>query len=101
MPIIKSGYRSQGDKDELARFYASAGWKQARALVLARAGGRCEFCGEAPDAGRQGLDVVHLTRSTLELLRSGASGLDPSQLAAGHRRCHGAYSSRKIGPPQI
>ena len=101
MPIIRSGYRSDEDKDELSRFDGSAGWKQARGLVLARAGGRCEFCGGPPDGGRQGLDVVHLTRSTLELLRSGASGLDPSQLAAGHRRCHSAYSSGKIGPPAL
>jgi len=98
MPIIRHGYRSQADKDELARFYASAGWKTARTQVLARANNRCEFCGDPPD-GRMGLDVVHLTRSTLELLRTGGDGLDPSHLAAGHRRCHARFASGKIPRP--
>ena len=98
MPIIKSGYRSDADKAELARFYNSAAWKDARKSVLARSGGRCEFCGGEPD-GSQGLDVVHLTRSTLELLRSGADAADPANLAAGHRRCHSAYSSGRIPAP--
>ena len=59
--------------------------------MLARAQGLCEFCGGPPD-GSLGLDVVHLTRSPPDLLRSGAGGLDPSELAGGHRRCHSAYS---------
>jgi hypothetical protein len=100
MPIIKSGYRSDKDKGDLQRFYSSPGWKQARAVVLERAGGRCEFCGGAPEGGRP-LDVVHLTRSTLELLRAGGDALDPARLAAGHRRCHSAFSSGKIGPPVL
>lgn len=101
MAIIRSGYRSPRDHQELQRFYSSTAWKRTRAVVLERAGGYCEFCNLPPDRGRP-LDVVHLSRSTLELLRAGSPDLlDPGMLAAGHRRCHAGYSSGKIGPPII
>jgi hypothetical protein len=97
--IIRSGYRSDADKDDLARFYASAAWKRARRVVLERAGGCCEFCGEEPFVG-QPLDVVHLAGSTLELIRGEGDPLDVSRLAAGHRRCHAGYSSGQIPEPR-
>jgi hypothetical protein len=96
MPIIKSGYRSDDDKRTLRAFYASQAWKQARAHVLERSGGRCEFCKERP-AGRP-LDVVHRGR-TLELIRAG-NALNVETLAAGHRACHSAYSSGRIPWPR-
>lgn len=100
MPIIKSGYRSEADKADLARFYNSAAWKRARAAALARSGGLCEWCGLPPDRGRP-LDVVHLHSSTLELVRRGdGSALDLSRLAAGHRRCHSGYSSGRLPAPR-
>lgn len=73
MPIIRSGYRSDDDKRDLKRLYDSSGWKRARAAVLARAGGKCEFCGLAQGDGP--IDVAHLTFSTLRLLRSGRDPL--------------------------
>lgn len=101
MPIIRSGYRSPRDHQELQRFYSSTAWKRTRAVVLERAAGCCEFCGGAPD-GRQGLDVVHLHRSTLELVRTGSPDLlNPAKLAAGHRRCHSAYAAGRIGAPVL
>jgi hypothetical protein len=48
--------------------------------------------GDPPRNG-QPLDVVHLTRSTLELLRGGGDALEPSEMAAGHRKCHSGHSS--------
>ena len=98
MPIIKSGFRSREDKAELARFYNTAAWKRARAAVLARSGGLCEFCGEPPKDGRP-LDVVHLAKSTLELIRTG-NPLNPGDLAAGHRACHSGYSSGRVPRPR-
>ena len=96
MPITRSGYRSEADKQELARFYNSAAWKRTRAAVLERAGGLCEWCGEPAD-GRHRLDVVH--SSTLELLRGAGDPLNPAILAAGHRKCHSRYSAGMLGPP--
>ena len=98
MPIYRSGYRSQADKQELARFYNSAAWKRTRAAVLERAGGLCEWCGEPAD-GRHRLDVVHLASSTLELLRGAGDPLNPAILAAGHRKCHAAYAAGNLGLP--
>ena len=97
-PIIRSGYRSPADKTELQRLYGSSAWKRARGVVLERSGGRCEFCGDPADRGRP-LDVVHLTSSTIRLLRSGGDVFDPDELAAGHRRCHARYAAGKIGRP--
>jgi hypothetical protein len=99
MAIIRHGYRSQADKDELARFYRSAAWKSARAAVLARSGVLCEWCGEPPFEG-QPLDCVHLAGRTLELVRGAGNPLDVSQLAMGHRKCHAGYSSGRLGPPR-
>lgn len=98
MPITRSGYRSNADKAELARFYNSAAWKRTRAAVLARSGGLCEWCGEPPRGSP--LDVVHLASSTLELLRGAGDPLNLAILAAGHRGCHAAYSSGQLGPPR-
>lgn len=98
--IIRSGYRNPGDKLELQRFYSSRGWKTARANVILRAAGRCEFCGEPPDDGRP-FDVVHLVRSTLELIRvDPVAALDMDNLAAGHRRCHSRYAAGIIPRPR-
>jgi hypothetical protein len=97
-PILRHGYRSEADKADLRNFYASAGWKAARAQVLSRASGLCEFCGDPPD-GRQGFDVVHLVGSTLDLIRADGNAVDPSQLAARHRGCHAAFSSGRIPRP--
>lgn len=90
MPIVRSGYRPEADKAELASFYASAGWKAARATVIARAGGICELCGK-PQTPGQPFDVAHLASSTLDLLRGGENPCDPARLAAAHRRCHRNY----------
>jgi len=92
-PIIKSGYRSDDEKQALRAFYTSAGWKQAREAVLARAGGRCEFCGEPPDGAP--LDVAHLGR-TLEMVRAGTA-LDVTRLRAAHRRCHSSFANGRLG----
>ena len=99
MPITRSGYVPQADKDELARFYNTAAWKRARAVVLARSGGLCEFCGAPPKGGRP-LDVVHLASSTLALLRGAGDPLDVSRMAAGHRKCHAGFSSGNLPGPR-
>ena len=104
MPITRSGYRSDADKRTLAAFYHSAAWQRARAVVLGRAGGVCDFCGDPPDRGMP-LDVVHPGPhggrvSTLELLRGGGNALDTDHLAAGHRRCHAGYSSGRLPRPR-
>ena len=98
MPITRSGYRSNADKAELARFYNSAAWKRTRAAVLERAGGLCEWCGEPAD-GRHRLDVVHLASSTLELLRGAGDPFGSGGPGGWHRKCHSRYSAGMLGPP--
>jgi hypothetical protein len=99
MPIIRSGYRSPEDTKTLQALYGSSRWKAARKLVLARAGGYCEFCHQPPKPG-QPLDVVHLVSSTLDLIRSGADPCDLENLAAGHRACHRGFSSGRLERPR-
>ena len=65
MPIRRSGYVGDTHRKERAKLYNSKSWRHVRALVKARAGGRCEWC------RKQGVDAVHLTGTTLDAIRSG------------------------------
>jgi hypothetical protein len=60
--------------------------------VIARAGNRCESCGSPPKPG-QSLDAVHLGKSTLAVIRGEGDPFDMSEIAAGDRNCHRAYSA--------
>jgi hypothetical protein len=91
--IVRSGYVSDAEKQARQRFYNSSAWKSARAAVVARAGNRCEWCGNMST-----LDAVHLGGRTLDLIRRGVA-LEPSELAAGCRRCHSNYQAGNLGRP--
>jgi hypothetical protein len=100
--IIRHGYRSQSDKDELQGFYNTRAWKDTRRFVVERAGGLCEWC-NLPPTGKLGLDVVHLYRGgTLKLLREHGvqAALNPEILAAGHRKCHMNYQAGHLEEPR-
>ena len=93
-PIIKHGYGRQPNP-ALTAFYSSKAWKQTRAAVKARAGGRCEWCG---DTGS--LDAVHLNGKTSEILSEYPElALDMDGLAAGCRKCHSNFARGNIGRP--
>ena len=65
MAIIRHGYSDGSERRERSKLYNSSAWKKASKIVMVRASGRCEWC------GREAVDAVHLTESTLDLVRSG------------------------------
>lgn len=92
MPIRRSGYVGDTHRKERAKLYNSKSWRHVRALVKARAGGRCEWC------RKQGVDAVHLTGTTLDAIRSG-DALNVNEIALGCRSCHARFAAGLIGRP--
>jgi hypothetical protein len=91
--------RKRADPRHRARMtiYSSRRWReQTRPAVLARAGGRCERCGEAGQ-----LDVCHLVPTT-QLVGTEAA-FDVELCLALCRSCHNAYGAPhrwRTGPPE-
>lgn len=92
MAIIRHGYSDGSERRERSKLYNSSAWKKASKIVMVRASGRCEWC------GREAVDAVHLTESTLDLVRSG-DALKVVEIAAGCRHCHSRFAAGQLGVP--
>lgn len=74
--------------DEIRKFYKSNDWKIIRAMVIAKAGGRCQRCG-AP-----GSEVHHIIHLTDDNVKNPNISLNMDNLILLCKECHNKEHDR-------